>query len=78
LTAGTPEVALKAVQQVARIAAEAAGVFVSTEYDVDALQAVPVEHFAASQFTEMQWPQTVAKVESLRDRKTRAKRNKLR
>jgi hypothetical protein len=73
LKSGTARAALNAASRVGKIATETAGVFVFAEYGLDVLAGVPAERFRATQFKQVQWPQTVAKVTALRNRKVAAK-----
>ncbi|MCC6562150.1 MAG: hypothetical protein IT478_12390 [Xanthomonadales bacterium] len=48
---------LKAAERVATLARSDAGIYLKTEFDVDVLDAVPIERIESREFREIRWPQ---------------------
>lgn len=54
--------ALRAAEELIELAHDRDGVSVFREFDIDVLQAIPVDEFATQQFREVRWPQAVGYV----------------
>ncbi|MBK6728093.1 MAG: hypothetical protein IPG63_12670 [Xanthomonadales bacterium] len=48
---------LKAAERIATLARSDAGIYLKTEFDVDVLDAVPIERIESREFREIRWPQ---------------------
>jgi len=70
LEEGKERLALRAVESIAKMAAEPAATLVYREYGIDLLEAIPVERISNRKFRGLRWPQIQTKARARR----RAKR----
>jgi len=66
LDEGNERLALRAVESVAKMAVEPAGVLVFREYGVDVLEAIPVKRISSRKFLDVRWPQIQAQAHERR------------